>query len=191
MLKFDKDTNIWFTSDLHFGHDRQFVYGPRGFYSVDSMNVTQLIAYNSVVNPDDRVFILGDLTLGDLESAKEYLTQLNGKITVIRGNHDTDRRVEFYKSLGWEVYDALRVRWDQYTFFLCHYPTMTFNLETEYLTQTTINLYGHTHQKTNFYNDIPYCYHVGVDSHNCFPVSAKMIIEEIREKVKECKDFLD
>jgi calcineurin-like phosphoesterase family protein len=68
---------------------------------------------------------------------------------------------------------------------------MTFNLEQEYLTQTTLNLYGHTHQKTNFYNDIPYSYHVGVDSHENCPVHVRKIIEDMREKVQECIDFLD
>ena len=31
---------IYFTSDLHFNHDRDFVYVPRGFQSVDEMNQT-------------------------------------------------------------------------------------------------------------------------------------------------------
>ena len=31
-------SKIWFTSDLHFCHDRDFIYGPRGFKSVQEMN---------------------------------------------------------------------------------------------------------------------------------------------------------
>lgn len=191
MRKYDETTNIWFTSDLHFGHDRQFLFAPRGFTNIREMNEEVLKNFNMCVQPEDEVYILGDLTLGNLEEGAEYLRQLNGHIHVIRGNHDTDRRVEFYESLGWDVHDALRVRWGKYTFFLCHYPTMTFNLEQEYLTQTTLNLYGHTHQKTNFYNDIPYSYHVGVDSHENCPVHVRKIIEDMRAKVQECIDFLD
>lgn len=191
MRKYSTETNLWFTSDLHFGHNREFLFKPRGFTNIKDMNETVLENFNSVVGENDEVYILGDLTLGDLDAAKPYLEKLKGKIHVIRGNHDTDRRIEYYESLGWDVHDALRVRWGDYTFFLCHYPTMTFNLEQEYLTQTTLNLYGHTHQKTNFYNDIPYCYHVGPDSHDCFPVNAATIIFEMREKIRECKMFLD
>jgi hypothetical protein len=29
-------------------------------------------------------------------------------------------------------------------------------------------------------------YHVGVDSHNCYPVNLDDIIEEMKAKVKEC-----
>ena len=45
-----------------------------------------------------------------------------------------------------------------------------------------INLFGHTHQTTNFYNDNPYMYHVGVDSHDCYPVLLEDILESIKIK---------
>ncbi len=180
----------WVTSDLHFNHDRGFLYEPRGYKSVGEMNENILKNYNEVVSDEDTVFILGDLTLNDLESAKSYLTKLKGHITVIRGNHDSNQRVEFYKQMGWEVYDALRIKYKKLNFFLCHYPTITANLETESMYQTTICLYGHTHQQTNFYQDMPFCYHVGVDSHNNYPVNMDTVIEDIKNKIEECKNLL-
>lgn len=48
-----------------------------------------------------------------------------------------------------------------------------------------INLYGHTHQQTNFYNNNPFMYHVGVDSHNCYPISIEQISEDIHNKINE------
>ena len=48
-----------------------------------------------------------------------------------------------------------------------------------------INLYGHTHQTDNFYKDNPFMYHVGLDSHNCNPVSAEEVSEDIHNKVQE------
>ena len=51
------------------------------------------------------------------------------------------------------------------------------------LTQTTLNLYGHTHQVNNFYQGMPYMYHVGVDSHNCYPVLLDDIIEEMKAQM--------
>ena len=154
------------------------------------MNEDIVKNFNELVSAEDEVYILGDLTLGNLDDSADYLRQLNGHIHIILGNHDTNTRIEFYEYLGWDVHDALRIKWGDYSLFLCHYPTMTFNLETEYLTQTTINLYGHTHQKTNFYNDIPYCYHVGVDSHCNKPVLINDIIDEIKNEIVSCKNYL-
>ena len=54
----------------------------------------------------------------------------------------------------------------------------------------TLNLYGHTHQQTNFYQDMPFIYHVGLDSHNCTPVHIDQIIEDMKNKVDECKAML-
>ena len=68
---------------------------------------------------------------------------------------------------------------------------LTGNLEKESLKQMTLNLYGHTHQTSNFYEDRPYCLHVGVDSHNGYPVNLDDIIVMMNEKVQECKNFLD
>jgi calcineurin-like phosphoesterase family protein len=73
---------------------------------------------------------------------------------------------------------------------LSHYPTITSNVDEAYLSQHLFNLYGHTHQKTKFYNDIPWIYNVGVDSHNCTPVDIDQIIEDCRIKYKECGDML-
>ena len=58
--------------------------------------------------------------------------------------------------------------------------------------QGIINIHGHTHQKTNFlYEDNPYVYHAGMDSHNLTPVLIDDIIKEIDEKIKVLKEGRD
>lgn len=185
-------SNIWFASDWHFNHDRQFIYRPRGFSSIEEMNEAIIERHNSVVAPDDDVYVLGDLMLGDNEKGMECLRRLNGRLHIVPGNHDTDRRIELYRTLPnvVEIADAIRFKRAGYHFFLTHYPCMTGNLERESLKQMTCNLYAHTHQHTNFYEDRPYMYHVGVDSHDCYPVEIGTIIEEMNLKVKECISFL-
>ena len=68
---------IFLTSDLHFCHDREFVYKPRGFSSIDEMNSEIINRWNSVVNCDDVVYLLGDVMLGDNSTGLSYLKELN------------------------------------------------------------------------------------------------------------------
>ena len=186
-------SKVWFTSDLHFGHDRQFIWGPRGFESVDEMNKTVTANWCSLVKPEDDVYVLGDIMLGDSKSNIKWLAALPGKIHIVRGNHDNDLRMELYKKClnVVEITEGQFLKVNGQNFYLCHYPTYTSNLENSAaLKEHVLNLYGHTHQQTNFYKDIPFMYHVGLDSHDCYPVSVEQILEDIKMKVKECKDFL-
>lgn len=183
---------IWITSDWHFNHDRAFVYEPRGFKSVEEMNEVIIEKHNEVVTPEDDVYVLGDLCLGDNELGRQCISQLNGKLHVVLGNHDTNTRVKMYQEMNniVSVNYAEMVKFGKYRFYLSHYPTLTANLEKESLKQCVINLFGHTHQTTNFYNDIPFMYHVGADSHDCYPVNLEEAIQEMKDKVKECKYYL-
>ena len=82
-------------------------------------------------------------------------------------------------------------KYRKYNFYLSHYPTLTANLdEGEPLKAKVINLFAHTHQQSNFYMDNPAMYHVGVDSHNCYPVLLDTIIKDINQKAKECLEML-
>lgn len=184
--------SLYFTSDWHFGHDKEFIWGPRGYKSVEEMNETQVEKHNSIITDEDDVYVQGDLMLGNAEIGMKYLRQLKGKIHIVLGNHDTNSRIELYKSLPQvvEVTYATVVKFGKYKFYLSHYPTVTTNMGEESLSHAMINLFGHTHQTDNFYRDIPLMYHIGVDSHNGYPVSAQQIIDNIKEKIEECKNLL-
>jgi calcineurin-like phosphoesterase family protein len=185
---------IYLTSDLHFNHNREFIWKARGFTSVQEMNEEIIKRHNALVRPDDDVYILGDSSLGGgdeqiLATNKALIEQLNGKLHIIRGNHDTDRRMAMYascKNVVGPILYADMIHYKGYHFYLSHFPTLTGNLEKESLKQCTCNLFGHTHQTTNFHMDMPYMYHVGVDSHDCKPVLLDDIIKEMEEKVIEC-----
>ena len=174
-------------------HDREFIWKVRGFNSVEEMNETIVQKWNETVDDDDDIYILGDVILGDASNI-EYVKRLRGRIHIVLGNHDTAKREEMYRSLPNVVEVAevgIRLKHKKHHFVLTHYPMLTGNLEKESLKQMSLNLYGHTHQASNFYNDMPFMYHVGVDSHDCYPVLLDDVIEEMYAKVKECKEFLD
>lgn len=181
---------IYFTSDLHFGHNREFLFKPRGFTTIEEHDNTIIENWNSVVGKDDDVYILGDLMLNDNKHGLECISRLNGIKHIILGNHDTDTRVELYKAITSDIKYADIIKYGKYRFYICHYPTFTSNLEKEHLSECLINLYGHTHQKTNFYNDIPFMYHIGLDSHNNKPISVEDILSDIKNKINECKEML-
>lgn len=187
---------IYLTSDLHFNHDREFIYKPRGFNSVEEMNSTIIANFNEVVTPDDDVYVLGDLMLGGpdkLDEGLNLISKLNGKLHLVRGNHDTDKRWAMYSVLPnvVEYGNAIYLKYKGFHFYMSHYPTFTANLEKESLKQCTINLYGHTHQHdSKFYNDIPFMYCCCLDCHENYPVSISRVIYDMYEKVEECKKQL-
>ena len=186
-------SKIYLSSDLHFFHDKEFIYKPRGFENVSDMNETILKNWNNTVSEDDEVYLLGDLMLGDNNKGIELIKQLNGKIHVILGNHDSQTRKNMYLECPniIEICYATQIKYKGYSFYLSHYPTLTATLDTsKHLQEVIINLFGHTHQTVNFYNEIPYMYHVGVDSHNNTPVLLDDIIKECSDKATECLNIL-
>ena len=147
------------------------------------MNETIVSNWNNAVSPEDEVYLLGDVMLGGTENI-EYVKRLNGKLHIVLGNHDTSTRRKLYSTCEnvVEVSLASTLKYKKYNFFLTHYPCITTNGAVESLKQVVINLFGHTHQTSNFYEDIPWIYHVGMDSHDCRPVNLDDAIVEMQEK---------
>ena len=166
-------------------HIQPFLWEPRGFSSIEEMNEAIVERWNKIVKPNDSVWVLGDLILCNNVTGIQYLKRLNGQLYIIFGNHDTEvRKNLFFKELpnahgGWYAYQIKDGKWH---FYLSHYPTLTSNYDEKHVSQHLMNLHGHTHQQTNWLDPTnPFMYHVGLDSHNCTPVS----IEEIRADIKQ------
>lgn len=182
---------IWFTSDLHLFHNKEFIYSDRGYGNIDDHNAAVVANINSLVKPEDDLYILGDLFLNSTDDGINLLKKLNGIKHIILGNHDTDTKVTLLEhnrqecKIG-ELVFATRIKYKKYYFYLSHYPTITHDFDsTDILTKCVINLYGHTHQKEKFYNNNPCMYNVGLDAQEMYPVSIDKIIEDITEKAKE------
>ena len=65
------------------------------------------------------------------------------------------------------------------TLFLTHYQTLTGNMD-DTPGHCTYNIHGHTHQEQNESEYYKFMYHVGVDSHNCYPVHIDEVIEGLK-----------
>lgn len=177
---------IWITSDWHLGHDQKFIWEYRGFDSVSQMNETIIYNHNQLVRPDDDVYVLGDLVLGPAANIN-MIARFNGKLHLVRGNHDTDFRWNAYSFLPnvIEEQNAIYLKYEKFHFYLSHFPSLTGNIKKEYLAQMTLNLHGHTHLCDKFYEDKFYCYHCGVDAHDCKPILLDDIIQDMLKHKKQ------
>jgi len=89
-------SKYFFTADTHFGHTNIIKYCHRPFKNITQHDNYLIKMWNSRVSPEDTVFHLGDFCFKKLKgkTAQFYLNQLNGKIIVVKGNHDSNNGVK-------------------------------------------------------------------------------------------------
>ena len=179
---------IFIVSDLHLGHSKDFIYGARGFETVEDMNEAIIRKWNEVVDDEDEVCILGDLVMGP-EVNLQMLRRLKGRLHIVRGNHDGDIRWDFYQELPnvVEVGNSIYFSYDGYKFLLTHYPTITTRADVmKPLKKCLVNLCGHTHTKDPFEDwGIGMIYHCELDAHDCAPVRIEDIIADLKQKMSD------
>ena len=170
---------IYITSDFHFCHNKEFLYKPRGFSSIEEMNIVLVENYNNIITPEDKVYILGDCMLNDNETGIKLLSQLKGHKYLAIGNHDSDARIDKYRAAGLfeDIQFAYRFTYHKWNFYATHYPTITYNPND--LPRTC--LCGHTHTTNKFSQWDIGCYNCGLDAHANMPISIEQIIEDIKE----------
>lgn len=82
--------HVYVISDPHFGHENMAI--KRGFSCSEEHDDYLIQEWNKVVNKNDTVWILGDITM---ETTKHYylLNKLKGIKNVVLGNHDLPQHV--------------------------------------------------------------------------------------------------
>lgn len=80
-------TDYWI-SDLHFGHKNILEYCKRPWNSVDEMNEGLISNWNQIIKTEDNVFVVGDMMMGPSSAWEGILNRLNGRIHLVKGNHD-------------------------------------------------------------------------------------------------------
>lgn len=167
---------IFFTADLHLGHENIIKFENRPFDSIIEMNETLINNFNEVVKQNDIVYILGDLTYRiKKQEADELIARLNGKKVLVLGNHD----IKYDPDLFEEICNYKELKYNKVKFCLMHFPIRSWN-KMEY---GSIHLHGHEHNKREYNQkmkkDNVRCFDVGVDANNYYPVSLKQIFEYI------------
>ena len=187
------NVNIWFTSDLHFGHRNILKFCARPWKSIEEMNEGLIKNWNSVVGKDDIIFNLGDFAFAPDRKWKEILKRLNGHHYLILGNHDItrwpgDKIMELFDGVS----NQMILKIDGRTVYLNHYPYLCFGGAWRKPENAVYQLFGHTHSGPNcrgtdtdrLVNLFPYQYDVGVDNNNYTPVSWQQVQEIINKQVE-------
>jgi calcineurin-like phosphoesterase family protein len=188
-----KMSEIFFTSDLHFGHNKEFLYKPRGFETIEEHDAAIIRNWNDDVSPDDTVFVLGDIMMGEDHAAGlEKLKQLNGHIIIKRGNHDTNMKMKRYIDLDAVDLDmtlmnswADMLKFGKWMFYVSHHPTILGDFNCIKPGHKNFCLHGHTHSKDRFQFLQYCCYNVALDAHDNRVVNIKTIQEDLRQKMQE------
>lgn len=144
----------YYIADLHNYDPNIIVYESRPFKSLEEMRDTLIRNWNGCVSSEDEVFLLGDI--GDYE----ILGFLNGKITVVAGNHDDiDGIRNAYPSIEVSRYPIMVGNT-----ILSHEPVGYMPESIPYL-----NIHGHIH---SFFYGVPGNWN---DGNRYFCVSAEQI----------------
>jgi calcineurin-like phosphoesterase family protein len=86
--------DVWLISDTHFHHANILKFTGydgkpmRVFDDVHHMDEHMVSRWNSVVKPEDKVYHLGDVALSHTAEGFKIMHRLNGRKTLILGNHD-------------------------------------------------------------------------------------------------------
>lgn len=163
--------NTWVTADWHLGETR-FDIMQRPFYSAKENAEVIIANHNRLIQPEDKVFVLGDAVYQNAPEYLEYVGRMNGIKILVRGNHD--RRFSDFDLLAYFTdvvdegsgveyllkddanVDALLRLW------LTHYPTSG--------RADCFNLVGHIHAAWKFQKNM---INVGVDCNHFRPHNIK------------------
>jgi calcineurin-like phosphoesterase family protein len=183
------DHITWFTSDLHFFHENILKYGRNVHWdTVAEMNSALINNWNSLVQTEDTVYLLGDVVMGPRQENLPIVSRLNGTIHLIAGNHDhchsSHRRQEkwfpFYREFFASIEEEIDLTVGGHTVHLCHFPYQGDRHEQERYQDWRPRdegrwlLHGHTHGLWKVKDRM---IDVGVDSWNYHPVSDSQILE--------------
>ncbi len=100
-LNYNDDHGVFFTSDTHFNHAKNFIFEARGYKSVTEHNDALIAKINEVVRPQDTLIHLGDFCLNITPPEFEsILRRINcDNILYIWGNHNSCIRRMYEETL--------------------------------------------------------------------------------------------
>lgn len=179
-------------------------FAPRPFDSVEAMDQAIIDHWNQRVKEKDIVYHLGDIAVDYTKPPKigdqhvfDILQQLNGRLILIKGNHD---RRDLFKYLAAHNYEyaghpkfsfhdvGKLIKYDHHQLYMTHYPMMMG------IAPQIWNLHGHIHHymvptKTNI--------NVGIDAPELDLLSNRpafgtpILLRDVKEIAQKKAELLD
>lgn len=174
-------SKIFYTADTHFCHSNILHLNNRPFCDKDEMNRVLIENWNNTVGKDDLVIHGGDVIFNgnNTSQARKILNELNGKIILVKGNHDGKMLKDSSLRKRFEgIYDTYEVHDGGDTIIVSHMPLLEWNK----MYRGAKLFYGHIHN--NIDNDTyhimakyrPEAYNIGVDITSYKPCTKEEVI---------------
>jgi calcineurin-like phosphoesterase family protein len=195
-FKFEDGSKVFFTSDTHWGHTNILEFCNRPYKNVEEMNHCLIDNWNKKVPADGLVFHLGDFAWGGYPFWKNIRDQLNGKIILIKGNHDeknltTTGAQELFEHVAYQM----KIRIEGRAIYLNHNPFLCYGGTYRDPKGLVYQCHGHVHlSKTNpngldvervLKYEFPTQYDVGVDFNDYTPISWLELNFKIQSQIRE------
>lgn len=175
---------IWLTSDWHLGHHNIIEYCHRPFKGIFQMDQAILSRYRELVQPNDIVYHLGDVSLTRPQRVQKLwqLQDLPGIKILLMGNHDRGEPKEWWGMFDTVITRGVALPWGTQRLLLSHFPPLLAPQQRDQrfvkyrpkLAAGWVSVHGHSHE-------IPRCaprrVNVCVDAWDFYPVPLKAVLE--------------
>lgn len=113
---------------------------------LEYMNEQMVLEWNAIVNPEDTVYILGDVAFLPADKAVKIVNRLNGTKILIEGNHDRKLLNDpVFRRCFAEIHKYLWITYDKTQVIMFHYPIA----EWDQMHRGSVHFHGHLHGNTS------------------------------------------
>lgn len=166
----------WVYSDQHFHHKRILEMSRRPFNDLQHMETEMIKRYNALVDRDDIVYWIGDVSFANKEITRDIIEQMHGYKILILGNHDWHKPRQWWLDVGFHEVTKYPIVVRK-LFILSHQPMPMSDL-------TYLNIHGHVHHDTL---DSIFHFNACVEVHDYKPVLLNKIEQVFYERKKKFK----
>ena len=171
----------YITSDLHFGHRNIMNFCPdaraRFRNDLSYMHEAMVKEWTDLIEPDDTVYILGDVAFMSGSDAAKMIGRLNGKKILIEGNHDRKTLMDLnFRRKFAEIHKYLWINYNGTQVIMFHYPIA----EWDQMHRGSVHFHGHLHGGVSGMEKYR-CRDVGMDSTGMIAV---LMEDAIRDAMK-------